>query len=103
MFSLENSKISSFLIAMKKEKYRKCAGPFLRSLIAKKEMSEYGVLACYCCGQTITKKKSTTEHILPRSLGGKTELNNLALSHKECNESRGNCNTKRSKIVLNIC
>ena len=32
----------------------------------------------------------TFDHIVPLSKGGKTELSNLQLAHKSCNNSRGN-------------
>lgn len=54
---------------------------------------------CFCCGEPLdlslkpSKKKYTTfEHVLPITKGGKSVLENLALSHKDCNAERGNKN-----------
>lgn len=41
-------------------------------------------------GDKLTKKTVSLEHILPKSKGGKTELNNLALASMRMNNARGN-------------
>lgn len=41
-------------------------------------------------GDKLTKKTVSLEHILPKSKGGKTEINNLALASMRMNNARGN-------------
>ena len=41
-------------------------------------------------GDRLTKKTVSLEHILPKSLGGKTEIENLALASMRMNNARGN-------------
>lgn len=41
---------------------------------------------CHLCGMP---GADTLDHLLPRSLGGTDDLENLAPAHKSCNSSRG--------------
>ncbi len=88
-----------FLTAIAKGKHRRGAGARLRKIIAKREHQQYGRLACFCCGRVITVNTSTIEHILPQSLGGTWGIDNLALSHSECNAKRNNTPTPRFTVV----
>lgn len=46
---------------------------------------------CYVCKREILDiREASLEHIVPKSYGGTSKLRNLALSHYECNHSRGN-------------
>jgi 5-methylcytosine-specific restriction endonuclease McrA len=53
---------------------------------------------CTICGEALDRKivdpanpeYITFDHIQPRSLGGLTDLRNLRLAHRVCNERRGN-------------
>lgn len=46
---------------------------------------------CYVCGRVIKQQQQATlEHIVPMSLGGTDDMDNLALSHGGCNALRGN-------------
>ena len=40
-------------------------------------------------GEELTKKNVTDEHLLPRCLGGSSDLSNIALATKEANWRRG--------------
>lgn len=91
--------VAALLDAVARGKRRKGSGRLLRKLIARRELQSHGVLACYCCGRPVERSESTIEHITPVSLGGKTVLENLALSHPGCNERRGNSPTPRAAIV----
>ena len=56
---------------------------------------------CFVCGKNIEIfSDATIEHIIPRSKGGTNHLNNLAVSHRLCNEFKGSLtrpmNGKRS-------
>ena len=88
-----------FLKAVAKGKLRRGAGSRLRALIAEKELAEFGVLACFCCGLKVSKNTANIEHIHPVALGGRTVLENLALSHPKCNEQRGHSATPRAPIL----
>ena len=45
---------------------------------------------CWACGRVETNpKRMSIEHIVPRSQGGTDAHDNLALSHRSCNSSRG--------------
>ena len=47
---------------------------------------------CFWCKTPFGKRKSmarTLDHIIPKSLGGTYELNNLVLAHQFCNSVRG--------------
>lgn len=41
---------------------------------------------CHLCG---APGADTLDHLVPRSMGGTDELENLAPAHKSCNSSRG--------------
>ena len=41
-------------------------------------------------GEELTKKNVTDEHLLPRCLGGSSDLSNIALATKKANWRRGN-------------
>lgn len=45
---------------------------------------------CYLCKKPITKEgEISQDHLLPKSLGGETTSENLAVVHKVCNSKRG--------------
>jgi 5-methylcytosine-specific restriction endonuclease McrA len=44
---------------------------------------------CWLCKNPLSKKNFTFDHILPKSLGGKNNLENLMPAHKKCNGRRG--------------
>lgn len=57
----------------------------LKNLYKKGKLSiKYGLY-----GEEITKKNVTDEHLLPRCLGGSSDLSNIALATKEANWRRG--------------
>jgi 5-methylcytosine-specific restriction endonuclease McrA len=57
----------------------------------KKKLWEKGVRNCFVCGQVIaTFNEATLEHKVPLSIGGSNRMDNLSLSHKECNHKKGN-------------
>lgn len=91
-----------FLKACAKGKNRQRKGTRLRQLVAQNEMAMFGALTCYCCGQPITLATATLEHIVPKSLGGKDILSNLALSHEKCNSARGNTPSLRAEPVVEV-
>ncbi len=44
---------------------------------------------CYLCEKKVKYKNMSLDHVKPVSRGGKDELNNLRLAHKECNFKKG--------------
>ena len=49
-----------------------------------------GITTCYCCGKPMYFEDTTLEHIIPLSKGGSNNLDNLSLSHKDCNNKKSN-------------
>lgn len=46
---------------------------------------------CWVCNKEIRNiSDATIEHIIPKSRGGSNKYENLSLSHKLCNNERGN-------------
>jgi 5-methylcytosine-specific restriction endonuclease McrA len=48
----------------------------------------HGVVPCWICGQPVAREDATLEHIKPRSEGGCSHIENLAISHGACNHRR---------------
>ncbi len=48
----------------------------------------HGVVPCWVCGQPVLPTDATLEHIQPLSEGGSSHLENLAISHGNCNNQR---------------
>lgn len=45
---------------------------------------------CWLCESPLRRGDFTFDHVLPKSLGGKNNLENLMPAHKKCNGERGN-------------
>lgn len=45
---------------------------------------------CQYCGDDVTKKTATLDHVLPVSLGGKSNFENCTTSCHHCNSAKGN-------------
>jgi 5-methylcytosine-specific restriction endonuclease McrA len=45
----------------------------------------HGVVPCWMCGEHVQPQDATLEHIQPLSEGGSSHLDNLAISHGQCN------------------
>ena len=48
-----------------------------------------GSCCCYC-GKDLAPSEQTLEHMIPRSMGGGNNLENLRLACRQCNNSRRN-------------
>ena len=48
----------------------------------------HGVVPCWVCGEHVSPDAATLEHIQPRSEGGSSHQDNLAISHDFCNNQR---------------
>lgn len=45
---------------------------------------------CYYCGLELTKQTSTYDHVVPRSRGGRSTVENLVLACSPCNNKKSN-------------
>lgn len=52
--------------------------------------SNYGWYTCVRCGKKLRKGDVDIDHIIPRSRGGKDNINNLQCMCKRCNRSKRN-------------
>ncbi len=48
----------------------------------------HGQVPCWVCGEHVLPEAATLEHIKPRSEGGNSHAENLAISHALCNHQR---------------
>ena len=48
----------------------------------------HGAVPCWVCGEHVEHADATLEHIQPRSEGGNSHVENLAISHDACNNRR---------------
>jgi 5-methylcytosine-specific restriction endonuclease McrA len=61
-------------------------------------IEKYGRLKCDICKGILTN--STIDHILPKSKGGNNKLDNLRLTHSECNGIKDNKFTLKEKLKI---
>ena len=55
---------------------------------------------CGLCGEPLWLSHSSIDHILPKNLGGEDILGNLQLTHKECNQDKGDNLPSLRDLVL---
>lgn len=68
---------------------------YAKTPMARKRLTNQAVLErdgwkCQYTNVPLTRKTATCDHILPRSLGGKTTWTNLVAAHKDINLKKGN-------------
>lgn len=56
----------------------------------KANSSNHGWYTCVVCGKKLRAGNVDIDHILPQSLGGDDDLDNLQCMCKSCNRSKGN-------------
>lgn len=66
------------------------AEPRLFSFEVKKTLFDTNPTCCVCHQQILNIYDAHVDHIIPFSIGGKTELSNAQLTHRFCNQSKGN-------------
>jgi len=44
---------------------------------------------CYLCNMPLTEEDMTMEHLIPKSKGGSSRIDNLKLAHGRCNVLKG--------------
>ena len=48
----------------------------------------HGIVPCWVCREPVSMEDATLEHIQPLVEGGSSHIENLAISHRECNHRR---------------
>lgn len=48
-----------------------------------------GMVPCFVCQKHVKEGNATLEHIIPLSKGGSNDIENLSISHYQCNKARG--------------
>jgi len=56
----------------------------------RKYISEGGIIPCYLCGETLTLKTATLDHVIPRSKGGVNHADNIRFCCESCNNKKQN-------------
>lgn len=51
---------------------------------------KHTIVPCFVCSKHVRWKNATIEHIQPLSRGGTDDIDNLSISHFQCNQARGN-------------
>ncbi len=54
--------------------------------IAKLIVKSKGI--CHLCGSPFVNEQPTVDHLIPRGIGGKDSISNLAVAHRSCNMKR---------------
>lgn len=55
---------------------------------------------CQYCGERLPIGDLTYDHVLPRSMGGKTEWNNIVSCCTDCNQAKSNRTPEQAKMKL---
>lgn len=61
-----------------------------RKKVYSKIYLEKGRVPCFVCGNHVKWLEATLEHIVPISLNGTDDDDNLSISHFDCNVRKGN-------------
>ena len=74
------------------QKHRKKLGVSISTWqnMKRQTIKMFGTRCVYCDEECIIGDTLTIDHIIPRALGGKTKLSNLAPACKLCNELKDN-------------
>jgi 5-methylcytosine-specific restriction endonuclease McrA len=81
-------------------------GRLLRSQVARALVRARDGDACHLCGEVVhegfvqgDKRQATLDHLTERAAGGGSDLGNMRLSHRGCNESRGQAFDTERRMV----
>ncbi|MEA3337231.1 MAG: HNH endonuclease [Chloroflexota bacterium] len=55
---------------------------------------------CQYCGATPGRGDLTIDHVMPRSRGGRTEWENVAVACRPCNQRKGNRTPREARMAL---
>lgn len=58
-------------------------------MIYEDNIKKFGTLTCILCNNPIVFGQDSIEHLIPLCKGGTHEYNNLGVSHRSCNKSKG--------------
>lgn len=78
---------------------------YARVGMRKPPLSRTNVLArdnfsCQYCGDDVTSREATLDHVIPRSQGGTTSWENIVCCCKSCNRQKGGQTPKQSGMPL---
>ena len=62
----------------------------------------YGSICVYC-GNSLSKKEITIDHVQPKSKGGTGKISNLVIACKKCNASKADRFDKPKYLSYNYC
>jgi hypothetical protein len=65
-------------------------GRAVKDLKLHKKLWAASKLTCWLCKEPIMEEDFSLDHYLPKSLGGKNNIDNLKPAHRRCNYARGN-------------
>jgi 5-methylcytosine-specific restriction endonuclease McrA len=57
---------------------------------------------CQYCRNKVTRTEATYDHVVPRSLGGRTNWDNIVISCKGCNQKKGGRTPTQAKMPLHV-
>jgi len=55
---------------------------------------------CFYCGEPLSLKTRTRDHMLPRSRGGRNRRDNIVVACKRCNTDKGSLNLQEFRLVM---
>lgn len=56
---------------------------------------------CHYCGVKLYREECTLDHVVPKSKGGPTSIENSVLCCTKCNQLKGNSNYEDFKVIVN--
>jgi len=59
------------------------------TLYKMKRKAHRGRVPCFVCGKHVQRQDATLEHIVPQAQGGTDDMHNLDISHRACNQEKG--------------
>ena len=55
---------------------------------------------CYYCGEQLSRRRATKDHIVPRSKGGSNEQTNIVDACRMCNSEKGRLSIDEFRLVM---
>lgn len=84
-----------YMEKLAKAEFRRVSNKTIRHQVIKRDMGK-----CRYCGIELGKKEIHIDHVVPYSLGGKTEISNLVTSCKSCNLRKSGRTPEQAGMVL---
>lgn len=57
---------------------------------------------CYLCNLPVNILEFTLDHVIPHCKGGKSNRENLKITHEKCNTKKGKNSVEHIKLKLNL-